>query len=110
MKALLQPDGRWLAPWDQAAAWSQPAAVAPVSLPRVAEGFASGVPAGNHPLAEPALSAALKRRVDEITAAFARIEPVLRQLAPRQFEDGSAELIHRQIADSLGVEIGRAHV
>jgi carboxysome shell carbonic anhydrase len=110
MKALLQPDGRWLAPWDQAAAWSRTAAVAPVSLPRVGEGLAAAPPAGNHPLAEPALSAALKRRVDEITAAFARIEPVLRRLAPRQFEDGSAELIHRQIADSLGVDIPAAEL
>ena len=31
MKALLQPDGRWLAPWDQTAAWSRTDAVATVS-------------------------------------------------------------------------------
>ncbi len=110
MKALLQPDGRWLAPWDQAQSWSRPDAVAPVSLPRVDDGFAPAVPAGNHPLAEPALSAALKRRADEITAAFARIEPILRQLAPGQFQDGSAELTRRRIAESLGVDIPAAEL
>lgn len=110
MKALLQPDGRWLAPWDQATAWSRADAVATTPPARVDDVFAHGIPAGSHPLAEPALSAALKRRADEITAAFARIEPILRQLAPGQFEAGSAELTHRHIVESLGVDIPAAEL
>jgi len=68
-------------------------------------GSAFNVAAGGHPLAEPALSAALKQRSEEIAAAFARVEPILRRLAPRQFDDGFSEQAHRELADSLGVDI-----
>jgi carboxysome shell carbonic anhydrase len=108
MKSLLQPDGRSLAPWDQAPAWSRPGAVATVLSPPgqpTRNGFGFSLPAGGHPLAEPALSAALKQRAEEIEAAFALIEPVLRRLAPRQFDDGFPEQAHRELADSLGVDI-----
>ncbi|MGH9181184.1 MAG: carboxysome shell carbonic anhydrase, partial [Acidimicrobiales bacterium] len=74
------------------------------------KGFGFSLPAGGHPLAEPALSAALKRRAEEITAAFALIETVLRRLAPRQFDDGFPERAHRELADSLGVEIPAAEL
>ncbi len=108
MKSLLQPDGRSLAPWDQGVDWARPSAVAAPrgrQVPRDGTGF--GPPAGGraHPLAEPALSAALTRRAEEITAAFARIEPRLRELAPRQFDDGFPEQAHRELASSLGVDI-----
>lgn len=114
MKALLQPDGRWLAPWDQAAAWSRQGAAATVTSPpgqaaRNGE-FTLSLPAGGHPLAEPALSAALKQRAEEIAAAFALIEPVLRRLAPRQFDDGFPEQAHRELANSLGVDIPAAEL
>lgn len=114
MKSLLQPDGRWLAPWDQAAAWSRPGAVAtvtsPPGQPARSDGFGLRLPAGGHPLAEPALSAALKQRAEEIAAAFALIEPVLRRLAPRQFDDGFPEQAHRELANSLGVDIPAAEL
>jgi carboxysome shell carbonic anhydrase len=71
----------------------------------VLNGFGISLPAGGHPLAEPALSAALKQRAEEIEAAFALIEGVLRRLAPRQFDDGFPEQAHRELADSLGVDI-----
>jgi hypothetical protein len=107
VKSLLQRDGRWLAPWDLGAVATltpSPARIAPN------EGFTFDVPAGRHPLAEPALSAALKERAEEIAAAFARIEPVLRRLAPRQFDDGFPERAHRELADSLGVDIPAAEL
>ncbi len=110
MKSLVQPDGRWLAPWDQAAAWSHAGTTA-TSLPgqpHQTNGFEFGLPAGRHPLAEPALSAALKQRAEEIERAFALIQPVMRRLAPRQFDDGFPEQAHRELADSLGVDIPAA--
>ena len=107
MKSVLQPDGRWLAPWDSTAAWSRPGATVTAPPGRAAQNGAVGfdVPAGAHPLAESALSAALKQRAEEIDAAFARIEPVLRRLAPRQFDDGFPEQAHGELVDSLGVDI-----
>jgi len=56
------------------------------------------------------LSAALKQRAEEIAAAFALIEPVLRRLAPRQFDDAFPEQAHRELADSLGVAIPAAEL
>ena len=114
MKTLLQPDGRWLAPWDQGTAWPRAGAVSTVtSPPREAvrnDGFGFSLPASGHPLAEPALSAALKQRAEEIEAAFALIEPVMRRLAPRQFDDGFAEPAHLELANSLGVDIPAAEL
>jgi carboxysome shell carbonic anhydrase len=111
VKSVLQPDGRWLAPWDETAAWARPSAVATVTS-RPAGNGASGfsVPAGRHPLAEPALSAALKQRAEEIEAAFARIQPVLRRLAPRQFDDGFPAQAHGELVNSLGVDIPAAEL
>ncbi|MFP5373150.1 MAG: carboxysome shell carbonic anhydrase, partial [Actinomycetes bacterium] len=112
--SLLQPDGRSLAPWEQAPVWAGAGARATVTSPPVHAarngGFAFKVPAGGHPLAEPALSAALRQRAEEIAAAFARIEPVLRRLAPRQFDDGFPQQAHRELADSLGVDIPAAEL
>jgi carboxysome shell carbonic anhydrase len=114
MKSLLQPDGRWLAPWDPAAAWPGPGAVAtvtsPPGQPARNEGFRFSLAEGGHPLAEPALSAALKQRADEIAAAFALIEPALRRLAPRQFDDVFPEQASRELANSLGVAIPAAEL
>jgi carboxysome shell carbonic anhydrase len=114
MKSLLQPDGRWLAPWDQAATRSRPGALAtvtsPPGQPARTGAFGFSLPPGGHPLAEPALSAALKQRAEEIAAAFALIEPALRRLAPRQFDDGFPEQAHRELADSLGVDIPAAEL
>lgn len=109
MKTLLQPDGRWLAPWDPGAAGRGSGAVATVTStpgqPAWNGGSTFSLPAGEHPLAEPALSAALQQRAEEIEAAFALIAPTLRRLAPRQFDDDFPEQAHRELASSLGVDI-----
>ena len=109
MKSLLLHDGRSRAPWDQAEAWpgaSPVAAIPPLfSRSRLDDGYRTSAPAGAHPLGEPALSAALKQRAEAIAAAFERIEPVLRRLAPRQFDEGFAEQAHRELANALDVDI-----
>ena len=114
MKSLVESDGRWVAPWDQPAAWLRPGASATVASPPGQQarngGFGFSKSAGGHPLDEPALSAALRQRAEEIAAAFARIEPVLRRLAPRQFDDGFPEEAHRELASSLGVDIPAAEL
>ena len=114
MKSLLQPDGRLFAPWEQPFAGPRPGAVATLTSapghPAQNGEYGLRLPAGGHPLAEPALSAALKQRVEEIEAAFALIEPVLRRLAPRQFDDGFPEQARRELANSLGVDIPEAEL
>jgi carboxysome shell carbonic anhydrase len=114
VKSVLQPDGRWLAPWDEAAAWARPGAVATLTSPpgRAAPNgsLRFNVAAGRHPLAEPALSAALKQRAEEIETAFAVIQPVLRRLAPRQFDDGFPEQAHGELVNALGVDIPAAEL
>jgi len=114
MKSVLQPDGRWLAPWDDAAAWARQGTAATVtSAPGQTArngGFGFNVPAARHPLAESALSAALKQRAEEIEAAFALIQPVLRRLAPRQFDDRFPEQAHRELVNSLGVDVPAAEL
>jgi carboxysome shell carbonic anhydrase len=114
MKSLLQPDGRWLAPWDPAAASPRPEAVSTMTSPPGQAvrngGFGFNAAVGGHPLAEPALSAALNQRAEEIAAAFGLIEAVLRRLAPRQFDDSFPEQAHRELADSLGVDIPAAEL
>ena len=76
-----------------------------VPRPSDGDGFGFRLPAGGHPLAEPALSAALKQRAEEIEAAFSVIQPALRRLAPRQFDEGFPEQAHRELASALGVDI-----
>ena len=61
--------------------------------------------ATTHPLADHALSAALRRRADEIEAAFGAIEPALRALAPAQFEPEFASLASARLRANLGLEI-----
>ncbi|MDP8907782.1 MAG: carboxysome shell carbonic anhydrase, partial [Chloroflexota bacterium] len=53
---------------------------------------------------------ALKQRAEDIEAAFALIEPVLRRLAPRQFDDGFPEQAHGELVNSLGVDIPAAEL
>jgi carboxysome shell carbonic anhydrase len=83
--------------------------VAPRIRP-VANGRAAFFPTSGHPLAEPAISAALARRAEEIDRAFAAIEPVLVTLAPRQFEPGFAERAAAEIAGALGVGVEPARL
>jgi carboxysome shell carbonic anhydrase len=61
--------------------------------------------AGAHPLADTSLSAALRRRADEIEAAFGAIEPELRALAPAQFEAGFPSFASARLRERLGLEI-----
>ena len=108
MRALIQPDGRSLAPWDQGVPWARPGAVATAPVRQewdAPAGPSSPARGSAHPLSEPALSAALKQRAEEIGEAFARIEPLLARLAPRQFDDGFAERAQRELASTLGVEV-----
>lgn len=92
MRSFLQADGRVLAPWDQQAAWLR-------------QGGAPTTVKGAHPLADPALSVVLQQRVEAIKAAFALVEPVLRRLAPRQFEEDFPEQAQRELANTLGVSV-----
>ena len=65
----------------------------------------SAATTGAHPLADAALSATLRRRADEIDAAFTAIEPLLRGLVSEQFSDGFAQSAQDQLRQRLGVEI-----
>ncbi len=58
-----------------------------------------------HPLADPSISSALKARADEIQGAFAAIEPTLKALAPRQFEDRFASMAQDYLRERLGVSV-----
>ncbi|MDP3950852.1 MAG: carboxysome shell carbonic anhydrase [Microbacterium sp.] len=58
-------------------------------------------------MAEPALSVVLQQRAEEIEAAFASVEAVLRRLAPRQFEGHFAQHAQRELgALGIGIEAG----
>lgn len=94
----LRGDPPWRAPWLRPARtparWVEPAA------------WASGACAEQaHPLADAALSEALRQRAQEIDAAFARIEPLLRELAPRQFDADFAAVASRRLRAELGVDV-----
>lgn len=65
---------------------------------------------GAHPLADPALSEALRRRAEQIEAAFARIEPALSGLAPRQFDADFAAAAAQRLRAELGVELDAAEL
>jgi carboxysome shell carbonic anhydrase len=58
-----------------------------------------------HPLGDPAVSRALKNRADEIQTAFAAIEPTLKALAPRQFEDDFTSVAVQSLRDRLGISV-----
>lgn len=63
-----------------------------------------------HPLADAALSAALRAREEEIVGAFDRIEPTLQQLAPQQFDAGFAARASAALRAQLGVAIDGAQL
>ena len=65
--------------------------------------FPIGAATPAHPLADPAISSALKQRSDEIQAAFSAIEPTLKELARRQFEDDFASTALEFLRAHLGV-------
>jgi carboxysome shell carbonic anhydrase len=83
--------GRGAEPWQRPAGFGQLSwtSAPPPGLPPQC---------GRHPLADAAISQALQQRATEIDTAFNAIEPALRHLAPRQFEDGFAR---RAVAEVL---------
>jgi carboxysome shell carbonic anhydrase len=62
-------------------------------------------PGARHPLADDVVSGELRRRADEIDAAFNLIEPTLRALAPRQFDTGFASYAAETIRARLGLDL-----
>jgi carboxysome shell carbonic anhydrase len=58
-----------------------------------------------HPLGDAEHSAALRRRADEIDAAFDAIEPELRELAPRQFDPAFAAAARARLLADLGLDV-----
>jgi len=84
----------WPAPWQPRGAGGMPLAVA---WPAAASSA--------HPLADAAASAALRRRGDEIEAAFSAVAPALQSLAERQFEAGFAERAAAELRHRLDLEV-----
>jgi carboxysome shell carbonic anhydrase len=84
----------------------------PVQAAESSPGRWAAPTAAGHPLADPAASRILAARAQEIAAAFARIEPTLRELAARQFEEGFATMaaarIQREFDLSLPAEAFKA--
>ena len=66
---------------------------------------AAGNGAHAHPLADEALSAALRLRTAEIETAFAAIEPALRAVGPMQYEDGFMQRAHDYLSSALGIDL-----
>jgi carboxysome shell carbonic anhydrase len=60
---------------------------------------------GRHPLADRTMSQALRHRAEEIDAAFDAIEPVLRGLAPHQFEPAFARRATSEILSQLRLDL-----
>jgi carboxysome shell carbonic anhydrase len=58
-----------------------------------------------HPLADNGISLELRRRADEIDAAFNLIEPTLRGLAPLQFDAGFVPVAVETVRGRLGLDL-----
>jgi carboxysome shell carbonic anhydrase len=89
--------GRGAEPWQRPAAFGQLSwtSSTPPGLPPEC---------GRHPLADQAVSQALRHRASEIDAAFNAIEPVLRKLAPGQFEEGFARRATAEVLSQLHLD------
>lgn len=83
--------------------------VASYAPPAAYASSAAKTSAAAHPLADPAISNALKAREDEIKAAFAAIEPTLRELTRLQFDanfsSAAAELLHARLGVRVAPEL-----
>ncbi len=62
-------------------------------------------PAGAHPLYDEVHNRRLLERESEITAAFAAIEPALKDAAGLQYQDGGADRIQQLVRSRLGFEL-----
>lgn len=71
---------------------------APQALP-------GSAPAGNHPLHDAHHNARLLEREAEITATFDAIEPVLREIAAMQWQEGFTGRAQAIVRERLGVEL-----
>ncbi len=91
------PGRRGVAPWQRPAGFGQLSwtSTTPAGLPPEC---------GRHPLADQAASLALHNRAQEINAAFNAIEPVLRTLAPHQFEAGFARRATAKMLSQLHLD------
>lgn len=65
----------------------------------------ASVPAGAHPLYDVAHNRRLLERESEITAAFDAIEPVLKEAAALQYQEGGKEQIRSLVRNRLGFEL-----
>jgi len=83
----------------------RPAAAAQVQATALQMAAAHG---SHHPLAEARQSRGLLERAREIDAAFARIEPSLRALAERQFDDSFAARAGADLEAALGFKVPTA--
>ncbi len=81
----------------------EPYGAGPRPLPQLTPSL--GHPLVGHPLADHAVSNALRGRAEEIAAAFARIEPELRALAARQFEDSFPALAAARVRAEFGLQL-----
>ena len=61
----------------------------------------------DHPLADLGISSALKARADEIQRAFAAIEPALKELARRQFDDHFESMAVDELRQRLDLAVPR---
>ncbi len=100
LHAVRRPGGLAAEKWQRAAlyavrAWDADTAELP------AQG------GGRHPFAEGAISASLRRRAEEIDAAFNAIEPVLRELAPEQFDRDFPQRASARLAARLQLNIAQ---
>jgi carboxysome shell carbonic anhydrase len=85
-----------------------PAAAASAAQWAVAAAPSHAVQAVAHPLADPAASRGLAARAQEITAAFSRIEPILRELAAGQFQEDFAAVATARIQREFGITLPAA--
>ncbi len=88
----------------------RPVVPGPPRIRAAANGRTAVLATSGHPLAEPAITATLARRAEEIDRAFAAIEPFLVTLAPRQFEPGFAGRAAAEIGATLGVTVDPARL
>ena len=89
--------------WQFGIAYRQSASLAPPAARRPQPPLSAGE--GPHPLADAAQSAALRQRAQQIESAFGRIEPLLADLATRQFEPRFADQAAGQVRDVLGLDL-----
>jgi carboxysome shell carbonic anhydrase len=81
----------------------------PVLPPVEFRSSGAAAPRGSaHPLADPRQTSGLLERAREIDAAFARIEPALRALALRQFDDSFAARAAADLEAALGFAVPAA--